>query len=312
MKLSIIIVSYNTKQILDECISSVYSSKIDCPYEIIVVDNNSGDGTVEMLEAKYPGVRIIKNAVNNLFAKANNQAAEIAGGEYLLLLNSDTIVYGDNIQRLVSFMDSLPKQVICCGPKILNPDRTVQSEGFPAGGYMTTIIRGFKLNRFIPFPVNKLLPYGTPVKGNKPRRAYWIAGCCMLIRKSDYLKIGGLNESLTFYGEEPEFGCRSTRMGYKTMYNPQCEIIHLGGASTKLKTAETKDVFEEASGINNYAVLVRETIGYKKGIRRLRLGIIVIRIKRVLSKNKDYFTNMIRHEYKVLACLKKLDAESRH
>jgi GT2 family glycosyltransferase len=232
MKLSIIIVSYNTRQILDECIQSVYSSKIDDSYEIIVVDNNSGDGTVEMIEAKYPDVCIIKNAVNNLFAKANNQAAGIAEGEYLLLLNSDTIVYGDNIQRLVSFMDSQPEAVICCGPRVLNRDRTVQSEGFPDGGYMERITMCFKLYKFLPL---MLLPYGLPVKSCKVRKAGWVAGCCMLVRKSDYLKVGGLNETMGFYGEEPEFGYRTSRMGYKTVYNPQCEIIHLGGVSVKSK-----------------------------------------------------------------------------
>lgn len=104
MKLSIIIVSYNTKNILDECLSSIYNSKIRDSFEIIVVDNCSKDRSVEMLESKYPDVILVKNDVNNLFAKANNQGAKIAKGEYLLLLNSDTIVYDDNLQKMVDYL----------------------------------------------------------------------------------------------------------------------------------------------------------------------------------------------------------------
>jgi GT2 family glycosyltransferase len=230
MKISIIIVSYNTREVLDECISSIYSSTIGFPYEIIVVDNNSADGSVEMLQSNYPDVRIIKNSTNQLFAKANNQAAKIAQGEYILLLNSDTIVYDDNVQRLALFMDNQPQRVICCGPKILNKDKTIQSEGFPVSGIAERITMCFKLYKFLP---SFLLPTGSPVKSNKPRETGWVAGCCMLIRKKEYLKIGGLNETMYFYGEEPEFGHRSRCRGYKTVYYPKSEIIHLGGVSAK-------------------------------------------------------------------------------
>ena len=100
MKLSIIIISYNTEDLLKNCISSIISSIISFDYEIIVVDNHSTDGSLEMLKTNFPQVKVIANKENLLFAKANNQGATIAKGEYLLLLNSDTIVYGDNIKSL--------------------------------------------------------------------------------------------------------------------------------------------------------------------------------------------------------------------
>ena len=145
MKLSIIIVSYNTKNILDECLSSIYNSKIRDSFEIIVVDNCSKDRSVEMLESKYPDVILVKNDVNNLFAKANNQGAKIAKGEYLLLLNSDTIVYDDNLQKMVDYFDTLDSNVICIGPKILNRDKSVQSKGFANPGIMERLTMCFKL-----------------------------------------------------------------------------------------------------------------------------------------------------------------------
>lgn len=143
MKLSIIIVSYNTKNILDECLSSIYNSKIRDSFEIIVVDNCSKDGSVEMLESKYPDVILVNNDVNNLFAKANNQGAKIAKGEYLLLLNSDTIVYDDNLQKMVDYFDTLDSNVICIGPKILNRDKSVQSKGFANPGIMERLTMCF-------------------------------------------------------------------------------------------------------------------------------------------------------------------------
>ena len=229
MKLSIIIVSYNTKNILDECLSSVYNSKIRDSFEIIVVDNCSKDGSVEMLESKYPEVILIKNDVNNLFAKANNQGAKIAQGEYLLLLNSDTIVYDDNLQKMIDYFNTLDSNVICIGPKILNRDRSVQSKGFPNPGIMERVTMCFKLYRYFP---SVLLPVGAPVKKNEPRRVGWVSGSCMMVRKNAYLQVGGLNENVEFYGEEPEFGYRTQRKGYQTWYYPFAEIVHLGGAST--------------------------------------------------------------------------------
>jgi len=103
-KLSIIIVSYNTKGLTDNCIASIYKSILNYSFEIIVVDNHSTDGSVEMIREKYPSVILVENTTNFLFAIANNQGAKIARGEFLLLLNSDTLVSGDNLQKWFRFL----------------------------------------------------------------------------------------------------------------------------------------------------------------------------------------------------------------
>jgi len=130
MKLSIIIISFNTKELLAQCLRSVYESCLPFSWEIIVVDNASSDGSAEMVAAAYPEVTVLRNKTNALFAKANNQGADVARGEYLLLLNSDTIVESGNIEKLVAFLDNASDRVACVGPTVLNGDRTVQSVGY--------------------------------------------------------------------------------------------------------------------------------------------------------------------------------------
>lgn len=129
LKLSIIIVNFNTCDITRQCLESIYNAEWRDNFEIIVIDNNSQDGSVDMIAKEFPEVRLIANKDNKLFAIANNQGAEIAKGKYLLLLNSDTIVEKDNLQKMIDFFETQPDDVICIGPKILNPDRTLQSCG---------------------------------------------------------------------------------------------------------------------------------------------------------------------------------------
>lgn len=131
--LSIIIVSFNTKKILKDCINAVIETTMNKDYEIIVVDNASADGSVEMIEMDFTDITIIKNTENLGFAKANNQAMRIARGDFFLLLNSDAIVKEGAIEALVDFMGK-QEGTAAVGPKVLNVDGTIQSKGsyFPS------------------------------------------------------------------------------------------------------------------------------------------------------------------------------------
>lgn len=300
-KLSIIIVSYNTMDLTDNCLRSIYNSSIDFPYEIIVVDNNSSDGSVEMIKNKYPQVRIIANSTNKLFAIANNQAVRIANGEYLLLLNSDTLVWGRELQRLVEYFDILPKDIICIGPKILNADRSLQSAGSANPCLLERICLNFKLYIFLPDIIFRKIfkLYGLPIKNkNIVRQVGWVSGACMLMRSKEYREVGGLNENVEFYGEEPEFGYRTSKLNYKTFYCPISEIIHLGGQSTM------KEVIDDKTRLRRYALLQRETVGYAKSIWMSRIVLLAAYCKRLVSHNKEYFTEAIDWEKKVIEFLK--------
>lgn len=295
IKLSIIIVSFNTCDITRQCLESIYKAVWREPFEIIVVDNNSQDGSVEMISKEFPDVKLIANKDNKLFAIANNQGAKIALGKYLLLLNSDTIIEGDNLQRMIDFFEKQPDDVICIGPKILNPDRTLQSCGnFQWGNKYQQYVFLYGLHKLLP------LYKVWPILDRRPdvtHRTGWVAGCCMMIPRDKYMKVGGLNENLVFYGEEPEFGYRTDRLGYKTLYYADASIIHLGGVSTSSDKAK-KYSFEK--DIKEYDGLVSQTVGYREAIaitKRTRTSLI---IKRLFYKNKEFIDSRIKHEARVI------------
>ena len=305
MKLSIIIISFNTRDILRDCLLSIRSAVIQCSYEIIVVDNNSVDGSVDMIREEFPEVSVIANEHNNFFAKANNQGSAIAQGEYLLLLNSDTLVEPGNIEKLVDFLDHAGEKVVCAGPKVLNPDRTLQSAGYALPSVSERLSMVWHLNRILPKQLaRKLLPTGMPGLYNGNHRSGWVSGCCMLVRKDVYLSVGGLNEELEFYGEEPEFGYRLNKLGYETWVVPGAEITHLGGQSTK--TSQAFFLKNEDRALKRYAVLQNNTVGYKKAVVMSRVVLLSTYLKYLLylGKKREYLSGSIAWEKKVIKHLK--------
>lgn len=304
MKLSIIIVSYNTKDLLDQCIASIKTSKMNFPYEVIVVDNASHDDSVYMLETKYPEVRLIKNKENRLFAIPNNQGAEIATGEYLFLLNSDTIVYDDNIGRLVDYMDSVDKHVVCVGPKVLNADKSLQAQGMHGITHWSTFCYHFKLGKLLPSFIGRwVLPPATySWNSNVSHEVGWVTGCAMMIRRDKYMELGGLNEELEFYGEEPEFSYRAKKHGYLTYYYPHAEIIHLGGASTKKAPTE----IAKENALRRYTKIVEQSVGYRYAIGTSRITMYSYYIKRIFAKNKAILNEGIEQEKRIIRHFKQL------
>lgn len=262
---SIIIVSFNTAIVLNNCVSSIYKSCLGFNYEIIVVDNNSQDKSVQLIKDNYPDVILIQNNKNILFAGANNLGAIVAKGKYLLLLNSDTIVENGNIEKLFFFLETAPQNVACAGPVVLNEDKTIQSEGYALPSVVERITMCFKLYKIIPRIIAKLiLPVGTPGLIQKSHRTGWISGCCMLINKNVYIDMGGLNERLGFYGEEVEFCYRLNKNKYQTFIVSDSKIIHLGGRSTTTK--EAAFINHGDFRLDGYAMLQKLTVGYNKSI----------------------------------------------
>ncbi|WP_158098803.1 glycosyltransferase family 2 protein [Barnesiella sp. An55] len=298
IKLSIIIVSYNTASLLKDCISSILLSSFSFDYEIIVVDNHSTDNTLEMLKS-FPSIKIISNTKNLLFAQANNLGASIAKGKYLLLLNSDTLIWGDNIDKLVKYFDTVDDSVICIGPKILNEDRSVQSEGNLGMTHWDMIVKHFKVGQIFPkFVIKGVLPPGTyRFNKNTPHAVAWVSGACMLIRADLYSSVGGLNEKLEFYGEEPEFGFRTSNLGYRTLYYPYSEIIHLGGKSTP------QSFREKEMSLRRYTILVEQTVGYSYAIWTSRITRFSYFLKYLMTF-KSSIRLLIRYETDVIKYIK--------
>lgn len=232
IKVSFLIVSWNVKGELSACIDSIYSSKSSFECEIIVVDNASSDDTVLHLKKNYPKVKVIENIVNAGFGRANNQAAKHANGEYLLILNPDTVILADAIDQLVGFLDR-NQSVSMCAPCVLNKDSSVQGsiKGFPTlkgafGKY--TIFKFFGLFRT---DVKNWRNYDFDY--TKKRDVDQIMGAAMLIRRLVFEKHNGFDETFFMYYEEVDLCYRIKYSGGRISYYPKAEIMHWGGASSK-------------------------------------------------------------------------------
>ena len=233
MKLSVIIVNYNVKYFLEQCLLSALKAAERVSTEIFVVDNNSVDGSVEMVQQKFPSVKVIANTKNTGFSKANNQGIRESKGEYVLLLNPDTVVEEDTFEKVVSFMDQ-HSDAGGLGVKMLDGTGRFLPEskrGLPT--YDVAFYKIFGLSKL--FPRSKT--FGKYHLGyldeNKTHEVDVLAGAFMLLRKSVLDKIGLLDEDYFMYGEDIDLSYRITKAGYKNYYFPETRIIHYKGESTK-------------------------------------------------------------------------------
>lgn len=229
--LSIIIVNWNTRAMLLDCIGSVYRNAPGGLFELIVVDNGSTDGSVEAVSRAYPGVILIANTVNEGFARANNRALGRMLGRYAVLLNSDTIIREGALERLRSFMDAHPDAGMC-GPQLLNADNTRQkSHGrFPSvpGEFMSRSLMRVAAPR-----TYRRLVEEQRGNGSEPFRVDFIIGACMVARKEAIAQAGMLDEAYFFFYEEIDWCWRMKNSGWRVYHVPDAEIYHLGGGSTR-------------------------------------------------------------------------------
>lgn len=268
MKLSVIIVNYNVKYFLEQCLDSVLRATKEIESEIYVVDNCSSDGSLEYLIPKFPSVQFIANTVNVGFSRANNQAIEIAKGEYMLVLNPDTVVGEDTLGNVIRFMDENSK-VGAVGVKMI--------DGF--GNFLPESKRGF------PSPWNsfskmtglaRLLPHSKLFGGyhlryldeNEVNEIEVLAGAFMMLRKKALDVSGLLDENFFMYGEDIDLSYRISQTEYTNYYLPE-PIVHYKGESTKKDIKYVKNFYEamliffnkhypDSSGI--FKILIRMAI----------------------------------------------------
>lgn len=231
MKLSILIVSWNTRDLLRNCLRSVEQALASFPadsVEIFVVDNCSHDGSVQMVREEFPQVQLIENKENVGFARANNQAIQASTGRYVVLLNPDTVVRPDALRILVEFMEARP-DVGASGARLLNPDGTLQPscERFPL------LTREFwrlfhldKVHSYAAYPMERW-----PV--DTPRAVDVVQGACLLVTRQVLDQAGLLDPDYFIYSEEVDLCRRIKRRGYQIWWVPQAEVIHYGGQSTR-------------------------------------------------------------------------------
>lgn len=229
MDLSISIVSWNTREILDQCLHSVFATANGLELEVTVVDNASSDGTQEMLENQYSQVRLISNAGNVGFACANNQALAASSGKYFMLLNPDTLVMPGAFDSLLSFASAKP-ECGACGPMLLNEDGSLQpswaslpSIWHEVFGRQHRVVSGVDYSRCAPSELAAVTPF--PVG--------WLGGACILVRREVIDLVGPLDEDYFMYCEEADWAWRIANAGYRVYYVPQATVVHLGGQSSK-------------------------------------------------------------------------------
>jgi len=233
-ELSIIIISFNTREITKSCLQSLRDANLRVKSEIIVVDNASIDGSPEMIKSDFPEVKLLRNEKNLMFSKANNQAMRIARGRYFFLLNSDTLVQPGNIEKLAAFLREHWPKVGCVGPKVLRGDGSVQSEGEPFDSLHYVLSRFFFLHKIpLPFSIrSKILPLGFPFgMQGRSRKVGWVMGCSFMFPREIFERLGGLDEEFVFYCEEMEFCYRLGQNGFEVWVVPEATVTHFGGSS---------------------------------------------------------------------------------
>ena len=249
MQLSVIIVNYNVRAFLENALISVEKALVGVEAEVFVVDNASSDGSVEMVRRKFPSVRLIANQVNNGFGAANNQAMRDAQGEYLLLLNPDTIVQEDTIRTMIDYMQG-HAEVGLAGCKILNSDGTLQlacRRSFPTPWIALTRIVGLS-TLFPRSPVfNKYnLAYLDP---DASYEVDAVSGSFMFVRRSVYAAIGGFDEQFFMYGEDLDWCYRVKQGGWSVAYVHSTQIIHYKGQSARRSDVDEVTLFYNAMRI---------------------------------------------------------------
>jgi GT2 family glycosyltransferase len=235
-KVSIVIVSYNVCQLLDECLQSVERALEGIEDDIFVVDNKSTDGTVDTLQPRYPEVHFVANKENVGFARANNQVIRMSDSEYVLLLNPDTVVYEPTIRETLRFLDDHP-QAGGAGVRMLT------REGTPAP----------ESRRAIPTPWVSMLKmlgftkryYMSHLSWDKPGRIEVISGAYCMLRRKALDQVGLLDEDFFMYGEDIDLSYRLLKGGWQNWYLP-LDIIHYKGESTQKTSFRYVHVFYQA------------------------------------------------------------------
>jgi len=264
--ISVIVISYNTRQMTLDCLSALYADLGQMPAEVWVVDNASQDGSVEAIRSKFPLVQLIENPRNAGFGAANNLAIARATGEFLLLLNSDAFLHPGACGALTGYLTGHPR-VGAVGPRLLSSDGSLQPScyRYPSPG------RAWLENLW----VSSLLPRH-PWLGDYRRWAHdsdrsveWVIGACLLVRSEAVRQAGGFDESFFMYQEETDWQRRIRDAGWEIIFTPDAVVTHLGGASGASEQAKINAHF-----FNSLDYYTRKHHGLL-GLISLRLAMIV-------------------------------------
>lgn len=231
VKLSIVILCWNDLKVIDNCLHSIFAGTHVTEFEVIVSDNGSTDGSPEFIREKYPAVRVIENGANLRFSEGNNVGIAASAGEYVLILNPDTIIHEGSLDRYIQFADSHP-EAGGFGCRVLNPDGSYQRSARPFPTIWRCWVTALGLGR-----LGYISDIFTPDeyvrwKGDTERFIDWQSGCCVLVRSTLLKQVGGFDDQFQYYYEDVDLCHRIWDAGYSIIFTPGVTITHLGGQST--------------------------------------------------------------------------------
>jgi GT2 family glycosyltransferase len=229
MDVSIIVVNWNTRELLRNCLASIGAHAGDVAYEVWVVDNHSSDGSQLMVQADFPEVHLIQNQDNVGFARANNQAIRLSNGRYVLLLNSDAVLLPDTLAAMTRVMDEQPR-VGVVGAQLLNPDGTFQGSYADFPSLHGELLLATRLAPLVYWPVYPNYP---AERSQSPRQADWVSGACLMARTAAIAQVGLLDEEYFMYSEETDWCYRMKQAGWQVYYEPRARIHHWASSSSK-------------------------------------------------------------------------------
>lgn len=246
MKVSVIIVSYNTREILGKCLQELLAKSGEEEMEIFVVDNNSADKSADMVASEFPQIQIIANRENRGFAAANNQAWKKSTGEFVLLLNPDAYIKHNAVITVRRFLESHPECGLCGGRLVnLDGDLDPSARRFPNAWYKLLTVTGISA-RFPTSDIFNRYNFGG-FSHDRPIEVDWVPGTFTMYRRELLEKTGLFDERFYIYYEETDLCLNAKRDGWKVCFTPDAEVIHIGGACSK--TRKDKDYDPAASQV---------------------------------------------------------------
>ncbi len=228
-QISVIIVNWNTRELLAQCLAAVFANPAPPAFEVWVVDNGSTDGSPEMVAARYPDVKLIKNARNGGFSHANNQVLKQITAPYALLLNPDAILQPGALSSMWTWMEAHPAAGVV-GPTLVNPDGSFQAAGNDFPGLITQwlIIAGLAHRLLGPY-----FPSHGPSQTETAVRTDWMGGACLLARTQAIQTVGNLDEEFFMYSEETDWCYRMWQAGWEVYWLPKARCVHWRGQSSR-------------------------------------------------------------------------------
>jgi len=272
MKLSIVIICWNDLRVIRDCLRSIYEGTHAKNFEVVVSDNGSVDGSVEFIRKHYPEVRIVENQQNLGFARGNNAGIRASRGEYILILNPDTIIHDGALDKLVEFADR-HSEAGAFGCRVLNSDSTYQVSArlFPTvWRYWVSALGLSKLSSFF---IYEEYPRW---RGDTERAIDWQSGCCVMFCGNLLKRLGGFDEQFFYHFEEVDLCRRVWKAGYPILFTPVAVITHLGGQSVGRFPVR----FEIEKHRSRYRYFYKH-FGARAARKCRRLSIVKIRVRQL-------------------------------